>query len=155
MDSATCPPYAYLISITSAIYTDYSLTDSATALCYVAWVKRTQIRLPAHYSLASDARPQEDPIGREIARSGRKDAKPPDYAQELPFMLSYFVYLCTICVVSYNIRRTKDYKPRGRAPEISTIFTCFSLYVMIYCPLPHPISVRKGWGITVVYLCGF
>ena len=68
------------------------------------------------------------------------------------FMLSYCVLCFAICVIRYPL--TKTYKPRGRASDVSTISTCF-LFVMIYCPLPPPLFVRKAGGITVVNLCGF
>jgi hypothetical protein len=144
MDSAICSSYVDYISITSAIYTDYSLTDSATAPCYVTWVKRTQLPLLAHYSLASDARPQEDPVRCESARSGWKDAKPKTMPKNCH--LCYHIVLTVMPFVLYDICRTEDNKPRGSASKISTISTWVFLYVMIYCPLPHPISVKKGWG---------
>ena len=54
----------------------------------------------------------------------------------MPFML----------YMLYDIHRDEANKPRGRASDVSTISTCVFLYVTIYCPLPHPISVRTGWG---------
>ena len=68
------------------------------------------------------------------------------------FMLSYCVLCFAICVIRYP--RTKTYKPRGRASDVSTISTCFS-FCHDLLPTPPPISVRKAGGITVVYLCGF
>ena len=59
----------------------------------------------------------------------------------LPFVLSISAY-------------PKTHKPRGRASDVSTISTCFSLCYHIL-PTPPPISVRTAGGITVVYLCGF
>jgi hypothetical protein len=68
------------------------------------------------------------------------------------FMLSYCVLCFAICVIRYP--RTKTYKPRGRASDVSTISTCFS-FCHDLLPTPPPISVRTAGGITVVYLCGF
>ena len=67
-------------------------------------------------------------------------------------LLSYCVLCFAIFVIRYP--RTKTYKPRGRASDVSTISTCFSLCYNIL-PTPPPISVRTAGGITVVYLCGF
>jgi hypothetical protein len=50
-------------------------------------------------------------------------------------LLSFCVSCSDIFVIRYP--RTKTHKLRGRAFDVSTIYTCFSLYVMIYCPLPH------------------
>ena len=68
-------------------------------------------------------------------------------------LLSYCVWCFAILVIRYP--RTKTYKPRGRASDVSTISTCFSYFCHDLLPTPPPISVRKAGGITVVYLCGF
>ena len=62
------------------------------------------------------------------------------------FMLSYCVLCFAICVIRYP--QTKTYKPRGRASDVSTISTCFSFSVMIYCPLPHQSLWERGVSLS-------
>ena len=64
----------------------------------------------------------------------------PCYPLCFPANAIYMLYML------YDIHRDEANKPRGRASDVSTISTCVFLYVTIYCPLPHPISVRTGWG---------
>jgi len=69
-------------------------------------------------------------------------------------LLSY----CVLCFAMFVIRypRTKTHKPRGRASDVSTIstcfFSCFFLYVMIYCPLPHQ-SLWERLGVSLSCTC--
>ena len=64
-----------------------------------------------------------------------------------PCLLCYHILFSVLPFVLFDICRTEDHKPRGRASDVSTLSTCFFfLYVIIYCPLPHPISVRTDCG---------
>ena len=65
-------------------------------------------------------------------------------------LLSYCVLCFAIFVIRYP--RTKTYKPRGRASDVSTISTCFSFSVMIYCPLPHQ-SLWERLGVSLSCTC--
>ena len=67
--------------------------------------------------------------------------------------LCYHIVFSVLPFVLSDICRTEDHKPRGRASDVFTISTCVSLCYDIL-PSPPPISVRTGWGTTVVYLCG-
>ena len=91
------------------------------------------------------------------ARSGRRDtqARPktrhamlcysrPRHTMQC-YLLCFPVNAIFMLYMFYDIHRDEAHKPRGRASDVSTISTCVSLYVIIYCPLPHPISVRTGW----------
>ena len=71
------------------------------------------------------------------------------------WILCYYTVFLLFCHFCYSISAyPKTHKPRGRASDVSTISTCFSLCYNIL-PTPPPISVRTAGGITVVYLCGF
>ena len=86
-----------------------------------------------------------DPRQMRHSRSGQEDATP--NIQEYAFCVIILFFFPVLPFVLFDICRTEDHKPRERAPDVSTISTCFFfLYVIIYCPLPHPISVRTGWG---------
>ena len=69
-------------------------------------------------------------------------------------VLLYCVFFPVLPFVLSISASPKTNKPRGRASDVSTISTCFSLCYNIL-PTPPPISVRTAGGITVVYLCGF
>jgi len=84
-------------------------------------------------------------------RSGKEDATP--LSKTMNFVLLYCFFL--FCHLCYSISAyPKTHKPRGRASDVSTISTCFSVCYYLL-PTPPPISVRTAGGITVVYLCGF
>ena len=83
-------------------------------------------------------------------RSDRRDAtpKPSPKFMPCPVIILCFVF-CHFC---YPISPDQDHKPRGRASGVSTISTCFFLYVMIYCPLPHQ-SLWERLGVSLSCTC--
>ena len=78
---------------------------------------------------------------------------PNQLTKTLNFGLLYCFFLFLPFVLSISAS-PKSHKPRGRASDVSTISTCFSICYDLL-PTPPPISVRKAGGITVVHLCGF
>jgi len=84
-------------------------------------------------------------------RSGSEDATP--LSKTMNFVLLYW-FFSVLPFVLLDIHYPKTHKPRGRASDVSTISTCFSLCYHLL-PTPPPISLRTAGGITVVYLCGF
>ena len=58
-------------------------------------------------------------------------------------LLSYCVLCFAIFVIRYP--RTKTYKPRGRASDVSTISTCFSFMSCFTAHFPIELC-EKGWG---------
>ena len=66
--------------------------------------------------------------------------------------LCYHIVFSVLPFVLSDICRTEDHKPRGRAPDVSTISTCLFLYVMIYCPLPHQ-SLWERMGVSLWCTC--
>ena len=78
----------------------------------------------------------------------------PHQFSKTPNSVLLYCFSCS-CHLCYPISASpKTHKPRGRASDVSTISTCFSVCYDLL-PTPPPISVRKAGGITVVYLCGF
>ena len=82
-------------------------------------------------------------------RLGGRHATIQDY--EFRVIILFFSVLPFVLL---DIHYPKTHKPRGRASDVSTISTCFSLCYHLL-PTPPPISLRTAGGITVVYLCGF
>ena len=98
---------------------------------------------------------------RSPAAGGPPPMRTPGAARRTPRQLSktinFVLVYCVFSVLPFVLlisASPKTHKPRGRASDVSTISTCFSLCYNIL-PTPPPISVRKAGGITVVYLCGF
>ena len=118
--------------------------------------------LPAitHYTTSAGLRPP-----RTIAATG--GLSPPDAPyQERPggrniqdyvICVSYcFFLLCHLC---YSISAGLKTISREDAHLVYPRYPRVFLYMpMIYCPLPHPISVRAGWGYhccVLVWLLAF
>ena len=101
-----------------------------------------------HAPIAATEGPPPDAPYQE--RPGGRHAKHPRIC-----LLCYHVFFlfCHLCYsISAELKTISREDAHLMYPRYLRVF---SFFVMIYCPLPHPISVRTGWGITVVYLCGF
>ena len=84
-------------------------------------------------------------------RPGGRHAKHPRIC-----ILCYHIVFSVLPFVLFDICRTEDHKPRGRASDVSTISTCVSLYVQWFTAHSPTQSLwERAGGITVVYLCGF
>ena len=139
--------YVSMISITTATLTSlcYPLLQHlirhyvliATAY-YVTMIPISGKRPPCTHS-----RDWRTPARCAIPGAARMT--PRQTSKNMHFVLSYW-FFSVLPFVLFDICRAEDHKPRGRASNVSTISTRVSLCSMIYCPLPHPISVRTGWG---------
>ena len=108
--------------------------------------------IPDHGSHLTLPKLPREPTGCASPGAAGGTQRPSPRPRLCHVLLSYCVLCFAIFVIRYP--RTKTYKPRGRASDVSTISTCFS-FCHDLLPTPPPISVRKAGGITVVYLCGF
>ena len=108
--------------------------------------------IPDHGSRLTLPKLPREPTGCASPRAAGGTQRQSPCPRLCHVLLSYCVLCFAISVIRYP--RTKTYKPRGRASDVSTISTCFSLCHYLL-PTPPPISVRKAGSITVVYLCGF
>jgi hypothetical protein len=104
--------------------------------------KSTTYSVPNHRYLASDSRPQEDPIGCKSARSDRKDANPQDYPQEPAISCYHIVFFVMPFVLSTGLKiisREDAHPIYPRYPRVF-LFVCHDL-------LPTPTS--EGLGVSL------
>ena len=148
--TSICPCYSnyhvYMIYLVTATITSSDLICHSNY--YVLWLILLQPITSSwslypvnvrHAPITATGGPPPDAPYQE--RPGGRHAKQPRLC-----LLCYHIVFSVLPFVLFDICRTEDHKPRGRASDVSTISTCVFLSVMIYCPLPHPISVRTGWG---------
>ena len=92
-----------------------------------------------HALLAATGGPPPDAPYQE--RPGGRHAKHPRIC-----LLCYHIVFFLFCHLCYSISAELKTISREDAhlmyPRYPRVFS----FVMIYCPLPHPISVRTGWG---------
>ena len=70
---------------------------------------------------------------------------PRQTSKNMPFVLSYCFFL--FCYLCYSISAELKTISREDAHLMYLRYLrVFFLSVMIYCSIPHPISVRTGWG---------
>ena len=77
---------------------------------------------PVNVRHAPNSRFWRTPHQMRHARSGQEDATPniQDYA-----ICDIILVFTVLPFVFFDICRTEDHKPRGRASDVSTISTCF------------------------------
>ena len=103
-----------------------------------------------HAPIAATGGPPPDAPYQE--RPGGRHAKHP----RICLLCYHIVFFSVLPFVLFDICRTEDHKPRGRASNVSTISTCVSLYVQWFTAHSPTQSLwERAGGITVVYLCGF
>jgi hypothetical protein len=113
--------------------------------------------LPAitHYTTSAGLRPP-----RTIAATG--GLSPPDAPyQERPggrniqdyvICVSY-CFFSVMSFVLFDICRTENHKPRGRASGVSAISTCVSIYANDLLPTPPPNLCESGLGVSLLCTC--
>ena len=141
-------------------YLSYALRIHSTSLINTYyWPHGPNIRHPRttpdvltyHSQRLTPPKPLWTPMDAQAqAQQAGRNAQP--LAQD--YAMSCYLLCLVFCHSCYPISPDQDHKPRGRASDVSTISSCFSLCHDLL-PTPPPISVRKAGGTTVVYLCGF
>ena len=111
------------------------------------------ITIPGERPPCTHSRDWRTPARCAIPGAARRT--PRQTSKTMPFVLSY-CFFSVLPFVLFDICRTEDHKPRGRASNVSTISTCVSLYVQWFTAHSPTQSLwERAGGITVVYLCGF
>ena len=119
-----------------SVYIQPALLISITGL--TAPLSDTQEQLLSFSRTTANAWRRSSYCGRPWMRKLRRSRRNAMPKLSLKIMLFPVILLCfVLCHFCYPISPDQDHKPRGRASDVSTISTCFFLYVMIYCPLPH------------------
>ena len=141
-------PYYYNIYHATTISTATAPNMSQCIMIYyrphglISMLSKEQPLLPDHGSRPTLPKLPREPTGCASLGAAGGTQRPSPRPRLCHVLLSYCVLCFAIFVIRYP--RTKTYKPRGRASDVSTISTCFS-FVMIYCLLPTNLC-EKGWG---------
>ena len=84
-----------------------------------------------------------DPRQMRHTRSGQEDATPNIQEYAFCVIILFFFCYCHFCYsISAELKTISREDAHLMYPRYLRVFS----FVMIYCPLPHPISVRTGWG---------
>ena len=153
-------PQSMIIHITihKAIYATYYITTFIDTAIYMQQPKQQAMIWYSEYQTYRVIIHEQG--DRSPAAGGPPPMRTPGAARRTPSQLSktmnFVLLYCVFSVLPFVLSISaspKTHKPRGRASDVSTISTCFSLCYNIL-PTPPLISVRTAGGITVVYLCG-
>ena len=144
--SASTLPYP-LIQRSMTHYTITNTTIYSVAIIYMPQSKQQSMIWHSEYkNYRTIIHEQGD---RSPAAGGPPPMRIPGAARRTPNQLSktvnFVLLYCFFCVfyLCYSISASpKTHKPRGRASDVSTISTCFSVFYDLL-PTPPPISVRK------------
>ena len=123
--------------------TRYYSTYYATMILIATAYYVTMIPISGKRPPCTHSRDWRTPARCAIPGAARRT--PRQTSKNMPFVLSYCFFLfCHLChSISAGLKTISHEDAHLMYPRYSRVFL---IVCQIYCPLPHPISVRTGWG---------
>ena len=152
--ATTTPLWSIWLQQLSHLYDPYCYSNYYVLMIYIVTAYYIlMITIPGERPPCTHSRdwgPPPDAPYQE--RPGGRHAKHP----RICLLCYHIVFFPVLPFVLFDICRTEDHKPRGRASDVSTISTRVSLYFQWFTAhSPTQTLWERAGGITVVYLCGF